>query len=65
MSGTTFAGAFAMLYTFLFVLHLAMDYVSLISFWTVGLLYFAYAMFCLITYRSEKELCFYCKFAGI
>ena len=65
VSYTNYTGAFAIIYTVLLIMHLAMSYVSLISFWIVGLLYFSFIMFGLITIRDTRELCFYCKFMGV
>jgi hypothetical protein len=33
-----------------------------ISFWAQGAVYYIYLLYCLVGYRDQRELCFYCKY---
>lgn len=33
-----------------------------VSFWVQGVVYYIYLLYCLVSYKSTLELCFYCKY---
>ena len=63
MSGTTFTVVFAADYALLAVLEaFILRETGQTQFYLVGVPYFVFVMFCLVGYRSKRELCFYCVF---
>ena len=64
VSGSTFTGYFTGIYAFLFFFNLCRGErsTSTLSFWVQGLPYYAYMLFCMTTYKDQRELCFYCKY---
>ena len=53
-----------MIYTYLFFANLfsGQSYIDGFSFWLQGLSYYTFLLYCLASYRDERELCFYCKY---
>mmetsp|Transcript_15095 Transcript_15095/g.19075 ORF Transcript_15095/g.19075 Transcript_15095/m.19075 type:complete len:176 (-) Transcript_15095:174-701(-) len=54
-----------MIYSFLFVMNLMRtedSYLDPVCFWIQGLFYYIFLLFCLASYRDQRELCFYCKY---
>ena len=64
VSGTTFTACFTLIYGYLFLANLLSSerYITTFQFWLQGMSYYVFLLYCLGSYRDQRELCFYCKF---
>jgi hypothetical protein len=66
VSGTTFTVVFAWVYGLNMAANLAHGWISKEwQFYIIGVPYLGYALFCLHTYRTYREMCFYCKYSMV